>query len=184
MRRTLLIVVAALLVAAPLLGQIKAAKEPPPAPQTVLVMQKEQGRDVLRELEKYSFRARVDIPAVDFIFVQDGKIIEAMYRDALKENPRALAAGAVTKVSSVKVLDHGIQVFLATDKCAVIGVSAGTLDTATTTTKELVDAARKAIAPLFEIIEPAVRPREEKPGAKEDVPDKDKEFKPAPAADN
>lgn len=145
-------------------GQNKTAE----IPEKFLETQRaQQAKEVLRELAQSHYRAKMDIPAVDCIFVEDGKIAQGMYRSALKENPKALPAGAVTKVSSVRVMDHGIQVFFASDSCALIAVSPGPLDTAPMSVKELVEMAKKSIAPLFETVQPEKAGKEEKGETKE-----------------
>lgn len=115
----------------------------------------DKAKEVLRELTQSEYRAKMDIPQVDCIFVQDGKISKGTYRLALKGNPRALKAGAVTKISSVKLMDRGIQIFFATDTCALIGVSSEPIETATMSTKNLLELAKKSIGPLFETVAPA-----------------------------
>lgn len=123
------------------------------------IQQAEKAKEVLRQLTQHEYRAKADIPAVDGIFVQDGKVNEALYRYAMRENAKALRAGAVTKVSSVKIMDHGVQIYLATDSCALIGISASPVDTADMPAPELVKLAQKSLAPLFE----ALPPKTEKP---------------------
>lgn len=129
-------------------------KSATPPTQNSEARQAEQSKEVLRELAQSEFKAKVDIPAVDYIFVEDGKLQETSFRAALKDNPKALKAGTVTKISKVKVMDHGVQVFLASDACALIALSTKTIVTAEMTPKQLADVARKSIAALFEAVVP------------------------------
>ena len=146
-------------------GQNKTAEIPEKFLET---QPAEQAKEVLRELAQSQYRAKMDIPALDSIFVEGGKIAQGMYRSALKDNPKALPAGAVTKVSSVRVMDHGIQVFFAGDSCALIAVSPGSLDTAAMSVKESVKMAKKSIAPLFETVPPEKAGKEEKGETREE----------------
>lgn len=153
----------ALLLMLVLFGSPAAQTRPAEAPQKPPeVKQAEQAKELLRELALSEYRAKMDIPAVDCLFVEDGKIVEGTYRSALKDNPKALPAGAVTKVSSVKVMGGAIQVFFATDSCAVIGVSSGSVNTTTMTIQELVGMAKKSIAPLFDTLRPEKAEEREK----------------------
>ncbi len=149
MRTVVLAVFVVLFLSVSVTAQTKSA--PPPA-QNSEARQAEQSKEVLRELAQSDYKAKLDIPAVDYIFVEDGKLQEATYRAALKDNPKALKAGTVTKISKVKVMDHGVQVFLASDSCALIALSTKTIETAEMTPKQLAEVARKSIAALFDTL--------------------------------
>ena len=95
-----------ILTAAPLLADVAQDEPETPAQQTLEAKQAEQAEKVLRQLAKSEYRAKVDIPKADCLFVEDGKIVEAMYQNAVREYPKAVPAGAVTKVSSVIVMEH------------------------------------------------------------------------------
>ncbi len=166
MRNSLMILTGILALALSAAGQTKPAATPQ---ELIEAKQAEQSQALLRGLGEFQYRAKIDIPAVDCIFVEDGKISEGTYHSALKEYPKALAAGAVTKISRVKVMEHAIQIFFATDSCALIAVRAAAMDTAAMTNKELLEMARKSIAPLFETLS---QPKElqDKPAAKQPPP--------------
>lgn len=117
-----------------------------------LARQAEQSKAVLAELSKSVYRAKMDIPAVDCIFVEDGKISEGPFRAALRDKPAAIKAGIVTKISSIKVMEFAIQIFFASDACALIGLRSSQIDTAKMTPKELLELAGKTIEPLFETV--------------------------------
>jgi hypothetical protein len=137
-----------ILVALPLPAQGNA----PALQQTLSEKEKaEKAQVVLRELAQFEYKAKVEIPEVDCVFVEDGKLVGPTYRAQLKENPRAVKAGEITKPSQVKFMDRGIQVYFASDNCAVIGVTSAPIDTAKMSIKELVDLAKKSIEPLFEM---------------------------------
>lgn len=137
-------------VAAP--GQNKPAQAGPAAQDR----QAQRAAELLLELQKHVYRARRDIPLVDCIVVEDGKLIEwHVYGKSMKKRPTVLRAGTVTQVSSVKVGDSSIEVFFATDTCSLTAVSARPLNTATASFQQLLETTSKAIAAIFEVIEPA-----------------------------
>lgn len=109
----------------------------------------EKAKQVQTELQKFEYKAKVDIPAVDCIFVQDGKLVAGVYQSYLKDNPRALKAGATTKVSNVKMLERGVQIYFANDSFAIIGVSSQAMETKDTSVKDLVEIAKKSLTPLL-----------------------------------
>lgn len=59
----------------------------------------EKTATLLRELAQFEYKAQQDIPAVDDIFVEDGKLVAATYHSALRQGGIAVKAGQVTKVS-------------------------------------------------------------------------------------
>jgi major membrane immunogen (membrane-anchored lipoprotein) len=109
----------------------------------------EKAKQVQTELQKFEYKAKVDIPAVDCIFVQDGKLVQGVYQSYLKDNPKALKAGAITKVSTVKMLERGVQIYMASDSFAIIGVSANPMETKDLAVKDLVEIAKKSISALL-----------------------------------
>ena len=111
----------------------------------------EKAKEVQTELQKVQYKAKVDIPAVDCIFVQDGKIIQGMFQSYLRDNPKALAAGATTKVSKVNVMEQGVQIYLANDSFAIIAVTSTPVNSLEASAKDLTELAKKAIGALLQI---------------------------------
>ncbi len=146
MRRVLavLVVIVAALAVVPLAGQTQDAKNK-------AALQAERASALLKELGNFEFKAKIEVPATDGIFVEDGKLVGATYRNQLKDNPVALKPGDITKVSQVKVLDYGIQIFFASDTCALIGIT-GQMDTLKLSPEEMLGAAKKSVEPLFDLV--------------------------------
>ena len=145
-----------LLLALPLTAQKApptAQKAPPteqkaPAPTPT----KERESELLKELAKFEYKAKRSIPAADSIFVEKGKVQEALYKLAMQTGGVLLKPGATTKVSSVKIMDRGIQVFFETDKCALINLAADSEDIAKMSLSQMVDFSKASISALFQII--------------------------------
>lgn len=135
---------------------------------------------LLEALQKYEYKAKRDIPAADSIFVEKNRVQEAMYKVAMQTGGILLKSGATTKVSSVKLMDHGVQVFFETDKCALINVTAESDDIAKMSLPKVVEFTKGSVKALFQIVgdepktpaaaTPAVPAPEtkEKPAAKEE----------------
>ena len=155
-----------------------SAQQPPAETQSSEARQTAVARKIKEALEPLSFKAKTDIPAADNIFVEDGKLSDASYRAELKTHGKALKAGAVTKISSIEVMDFGVQIFFETDSCALIALTAKQESTGGMTVEDLVKLVRKSAAPLFEVIEAAggEKPRDSGSGAA----GKDKAEAPAP----
>lgn len=130
----------------------KPAAPAPAAPSNDLEQQ------LLKALEKYEFKAKRDVPAADSIFVEKGKLQEAMYKLSMQQGGVLLKSGKTTKVSSVKIMDRGVQVFFETDKCAMINMAADSEDIAKMSLPKLIDFTKGAISALFQIIEPEAKP--------------------------
>jgi len=111
----------------------------------------DKAKEVQAELQKVQYKAKVDIPAVDCIFVQDGKILQGMYQSYLRDNPKALAAGATTKVSKVNVMEQGVQIYLANDSFAIIAVTSTPVNSLEAPVKDLTEVAKKALSALLQI---------------------------------
>ena len=103
---------------------------------------------VLRELTQFQYKAQMDIPAEDFLFVDDGKLLSATYRAALK-NGIAVKADAITTVSQVKIMEFGIQIFLADDACALIGSAGEKVEMSSLTVEQLKALAKKTLAAML-----------------------------------
>jgi hypothetical protein len=118
-----------------------------------LIQQKNQAKinEVMKSLAQTEFKARLDIPASDSLFVDDGKLVEGMYKVALKNNKVAFKAGETVKIKEVKILDFAVQVYF-NDDTAIIGSSANHADLATVGGAELTDLVTKSVAALFEVV--------------------------------
>jgi len=115
-----------------------------------LAQQKNQSKinDILKNLTQTDYKARVDIPASDSLFVDDGKVVEGMYNVALKNNKVAFKAGETAKVTQVKILDFAVQVYF-NDDTAIIGTTAAHVDLDKASAADLTEMATKAISGLF-----------------------------------
>jgi hypothetical protein len=115
-----------------------------------LIQQKIQAKanEVLKSLTQNEYKARVDIPASDSLFVDDGKVVEGMYNVAAKNNKLAFKAGETAKVTQVKILDFAIQVYFS-DETAIIATTASHLDLEKAGAADLTEMANKAISGLF-----------------------------------
>ena len=107
-------------------------------------------KEIMAELAQSEFRARKDIPLVDCNFVENGKVMEGIFNSNMGD-AKVLRTGTVTKVSSVKLMEHAIQVYFASDTLGVIAIYTHQVDTSTMSIKGLVEMARKSLAPLFDI---------------------------------
>jgi len=118
-----------------------------------LIQQKNQARanEIMKTLSQTEYKARVDVPASDSLFVDEGKIVEGTYQVALKHNKVAFKAGETAKVTQVKILDFAVQVYF-NDETAIIGTGANHPDLSSMNAAELVDLAGKSIAALFDVV--------------------------------
>ena len=112
--------------------------------------QAEKAAVVLRELAQVDYKATMDIPVTDGLFVDDGKLLAPIYHAAIKQNGVALKAGNVTKITDVKVMDFGIQINLVSDSCILFGSAGNKSDTANQSVDELLALGKKTLAALFE----------------------------------
>jgi hypothetical protein len=120
-----------------------------------LMQQKNQAKinEIMKSLTGTEYKARVDIPASDSLFVDDGKVVEGMYKVALKNNKVAFKAGETAKVTQVKILDFAVQVYF-NDDTAIIGTTATHLDLDKSGAAELTALASKSIAAFFDVAKP------------------------------
>jgi hypothetical protein len=114
--------------------------------------------NVMAALNKLTFTARRPIPASENIFVEDGKITEALYALAREQNGVALPSGQTAKVSKVLLLDKALHVFFAEDKFALLLLGKDNQSVNEMTTGQLLEMARKGIGALFTIKDPAKPP--------------------------
>ena len=105
--------------------------------------------DMLIELNKATYNARRAIPASENIFIEEGKVIEALYVLTRQENPVAVPIGRVAVVSKVIFLDKAIQVFFQNDKCALLILTREDQMVRDMTLEQLLDLAKKGINALF-----------------------------------
>jgi hypothetical protein len=147
--RILTAVLVVICLAVPLASQGNAATLQQKEKDRILA---EKAKEVQAELQKVQYKAKVDIPAVDCIFVQDGKIIQGMYQSYLRDNPKALSAGGTTKVSKVSVMEQGVQVYLANDSFAIIAVTSTPVNSLEASAKDLTELAKKAIGALLQVV--------------------------------
>jgi len=124
-----------------------------------LMQQKNQAKinEIMKALTQTQYKARLDIPASDSLFVDDGKVVEGMYKVALKNNKVAFKAGETAKVIQVKILDFAIQVYFS-DDTAIIGTGANHVDLSSMNAADLTELASKSIAALFDVLKPAAGP--------------------------
>lgn len=146
--RILTAVLVVICLAAPLAGQGNSATLQQKDKEKILA---DKAKDVQAELQKAQYKAKMDIPAVDCIFVQDGKVMQGMFQSYLRDNPKALAAGALTKVSKVIVMEQGVQIYLANDSFAIIAVTSTPVNSLDATAKDLTELAKKALSALLQI---------------------------------
>lgn len=141
-RDALLIILLMLLLAGPLSAQAEKAAPPPTAPDN-------RAADVVAILNKSTFTAKRAIPASENIFIEDGKVIEALFALARRENGIALPAGRTAAVSKVVLLDKALQVFFANDKFALMILTKDGKSVDDMTADQLVEMAKQAMAALF-----------------------------------
>lgn len=106
--------------------------------------------DLLKELSRSVYIAQRNIPASDGIFIEEGRVVEAMYALAREQHETVVPAGETTRVSKVLLLDRAVQVFFADDKCALLILPKGNKATADMTLAPLVELARNGIKALFD----------------------------------
>ena len=118
-----------------------------------LMQQKNQTKinEIMKNLTQTEYKARLDIPASDSLFVDDGKVVEGMYKVALKNNKVAFKAGETAKVTKVEILDFAIQVYFNEDT-AIIGSAANHMDLDKVSPADLTDLASKSIAAFFDVV--------------------------------
>lgn len=131
-------------------------------------------QQLLKELAKYEYKAKRDVPAADSIFVEKGKLQLPMYKLSLQQGGVLLKTGKTTKVSSVKIMDHGVQVFFETDKCALINMAADSEQVMSLPLQKLLDFTRTSIGALFEQVGGEQAPAEKKPAEEKKPPEEKK----------
>ena len=141
-RYVLLIAALMVLVAGPLIAQAEKAAPPPPSAVA-------RAADVLAALNKSAYTAKRAIPASENIFIEDSKVIEAMFALARQQEGVGINAGQTVTVSKVLLLDKALHVFFADDKIALLILTKDNKSVDELTTNQLLELAKKGIAALF-----------------------------------
>ena len=153
MRNRLLFLTILLLAPLPLAGQAdKPATPAQPSPEV-------RAAELRAELSKVTYTAKRTIPASDNIFVENGAVIEAIYQLERDQHEVAVPARQTAPVSKVLLLDRAIQVFFASDKCALLIVAKENQHTVDMTAAQLLTLAREGIGALF-----TAKPADERTG--------------------
>ena len=141
--RDMLLLIVLMLVALCLLAdQVEKTAPVPPVSDT-------RAADLVAELSKFTYTAKRAVPASENIFVEDGRVVEALFALTRQENPTAVAAHRTAAVSKVMLLDKAIHVFFADDKCALLILTEKDQTIAAMTPEQLLKLAQKGIAALF-----------------------------------
>ncbi|GEM_PF-4669781 len=122
----------------PSLDQLMASKK-----------QAEKAAIIMREITQVDYRAAMDIPAGDGLFIYDGQVLASTYHAAAKSGI-AVKAGQSVKVTQIRLLDFGVQIYVG-DNCAMIGYT----DKFVTTEKtdaEITLLVKKTLAAMFEAV--------------------------------
>jgi hypothetical protein len=143
-RDAVLFIVLMLLAAWPLFAQ-------GPQPAAARAPEEVRAAEVLAALSKSTYTAKRPVPESENIFVDNGKLMEALYALARQEHPIAIPAGKPAAVSRVVLLDKAIHVFFAEDKCALLILTKENQSVRDLTVPELIDLAKKGVAALFTV---------------------------------
>ncbi len=127
----------------PVLLVAQTEKAPPAAaaPDT-------RAADLLAELSKSTYTAKRAIPATDSIFIEDARVIEALFNSA-RDRGIAIPSSKPATISKVLLLDRAVQVFFADGKCALLILAKEDQRVESMTLAQLADLAKKGIAALF-----------------------------------
>ncbi len=142
--RIVLLLVLLLLLLAPrtLSGQAETAGPAVQPPDT-------RAADLLAELGKSTYTAKRAIPATENIFVESGRVMDGLFSRARQEHGTAVAAGKITTVTKVVLLDRAVQVFLEKDQCALIILPKEDQFVKDMTLPQLLELARAGLGTLF-----------------------------------
>lgn len=132
-------------VVALLAPRMLAAQDEKPAPASPDI----RAAELKTELLKNTYTAKRAIPESDNIFVENGRVVEALFTMEREGHATALESGKTTSISKVVLLDRAIQVFFANDKCALLILTKGERRTADMAPPELLELARQGIGALF-----------------------------------
>ncbi|MBI3697228.1 MAG: hypothetical protein HY238_20630 [Acidobacteria bacterium] len=101
------------------------------------------------ELSKSTYTAKRSVPMAEGIFVEEGRVVEALYGPALAEHGTAIAARKPATISKVALLDRAIQVYFADNKCSLLILTKGDRETKDLTDAQLLELAKQGIGALF-----------------------------------
>ncbi len=107
--------------------------------------------ELLAELSKGTYTAKRSVPASEGIFIEDGRVVEALYGPALAEYGKAIAAGQPATISKVVLLDRAIQVYFAKDKCSLLILGKGDREIKDLTDTQLLELAKQGVGALFTV---------------------------------
>ena len=113
---------------------------------------------LLAELSRSPYTAKRPIPASEDIFIDNGQLIEALFKLTAKEKPVAIQGGKTAQVSRVLLLDKALQIYF-DNKCALIVITKDDQLVVQMTPQQLLDLAREGIAALFATEGDQNRPR-------------------------
>jgi len=113
------------------------------------VLAERRGAELRAELAKSAYTAKRSLPASEDIFVENGQVIEALFVLTVREKPVALAAGSTTSVSKVVLLDRGLHIYFADNRCAVIVLTREDKLVKDMSARQLLDLAKEGIGVLF-----------------------------------
>lgn len=114
-----------------------------------VVLAEKRGAELRAELSKSAYTAKRSLPASEDIFVENGQVIEALFVLTVREKPVALPAGSTTSVSKVVLLDRGLHIYFADNRCAVIVLTKDDKLIKDMSTRQLLDLAKEGIGVLF-----------------------------------
>jgi hypothetical protein len=147
--RTTLIALILLALVAPAFGQGNKGTS---AQQMANREKMEKTQVILRDLAQFDYKAKMDVPVSDTLFVSNGKLMEAMYNSAMKSGKVAVKAGQVAKISQVELLDFAVAVSFADGSVTLIGTPAATINTSTAPVADLIALGKASIAAYFDAV--------------------------------
>ncbi len=115
-----------------------------------MVLAERRGAELRKELAKSAYTAKRSLPASEDIFVENGQVIEALFVLTVREKPVAIPAGSTTSVSRVVLLDRGLHIYFADNRCAVIVLTKEDKLIQDMSTRQLLELAKEGIGVLFE----------------------------------
>jgi hypothetical protein len=114
-----------------------------------MVLAERRGAELRAELAKSAYEAKRSLPASEDIFVENGQVIEALFVLTVREKPLAIPAGSTTFVSKVVLLDRGLHIYFADNRCAVIVLTKEDKLIKDMSARQLLDLAKEGIGVLF-----------------------------------
>lgn len=114
-----------------------------------MVLAERRAAELRAELARSAYTAKRSLPASEDIFVENGQVIEALFVLTVREKPLAIPAGSTTLVSKVVLLDRGLHIYFADNRCAVIVLTKDDKLVKDMSVRQLVDLAKEGIGVLF-----------------------------------